>query len=503
MKLRELLKKSDLTSDGEVADVEISGIVTDSRKADYGSMFVCISGGRDDGHRFIRRALLMGAVAIVVQSDTEVKIPPLCGEITVIRCENTRRAAALLYNAWYGCPADKLKIIGVTGTNGKTSVTFILKSIFEAALYKCGVIGTVECLSGARRLDASSESPLANMTTPDPRELYRTLAFMAADRVDYVFMEVSSHALKLSKTDAIEFDTAIFTNLTPEHMDFHKDMEDYRDSKARLFRTSRSSVINIDDDFGEYMTGIAVGKAYTYSVKGNNADFVARDVEASEGGLKYVLKSRNTIMRLKSPLKGLFNVDNTLCAAACALIHGISPSVIDEALSSMSSIKGRLERVKLPINCDFSVYIDYAHTPDALKNLLISARELCGEDGKLTVLFGCGGDRDREKRSVMGSVASSLADKVIITSDNSRSENASDIIASIMTDFDKATPHKIIEDRRSAIESAVNEAEAGEVILLSGKGHEKYEIDKWGKHPFDEYAIVVEAVGKRYERHGY
>lgn len=502
MKLRELLNKANLTADGDFTDTEISDIVTDSRKADYSSMFVCISGGHSDGHKFIRRALLMGAVAIVVQNDVKVEIPPLYGEITVIRCENTRRAAAMLYNAWYGCPSDKLKIIGVTGTNGKTSVTFILKSIFEAALYKCGIIGTVECLSGVRRIDASPESPLANMTTPDPKELYRTLAFMVADGVDYVFMEVSSHALKLSKVDAIEFDTAIFTNLTPEHMDFHKDMMDYCESKSRLFRSSRRSIINADDAFCCKMINASAGKVYTYSAKGQNADFLALDVSLSDNGLRYMLKSKNAIMKLKCSLKGLFNVDNTLCAAACALLYGISPSVIDSALSSMASVKGRLERVKLPMECNFSIYIDYAHTPDALKNLLLSARGLCGESGRLTVLFGCGGDRDKEKRSVMGSIASSLADKVIITSDNSRSEDAADIIASIMTDFDRSTPHKVIEDRRTAIETAVNEAEAGEVILLSGKGHEKYEIDKWGKHPFDEYAIALEAVRKRYERHG-
>ena len=508
MRLCELLKNTKMFGAEDHPDVEISEITTNSLKAGKGSMFICLEGSKADGHRYIKEALINGAVAVVVQRGNRFERPSFCESIIFIECDNTRRAAAELYNSWYGCPSEKLKIIAVTGTNGKTSVTFILKAIFEAALYRCGIIGTVECLSGKRRVFANPDSELANLTTPDPKELYRTLALMAAEGVDYVFMEASSHALKLSKLDALKFDTAIFTNLTPDHLDFHLTMEDYRESKAKLFSMCKTAILNADDDACEYMKDRCVGQIYTYSGKGNPADFMARNAELfkitektsdSSAGIRYDLASKKAYMRVQSSLRGIFNIDNTLAAASCALLHGISPAIISESLASMGGVNGRMQKIKLPQGADFSVYVDYAHTPDAVDNLLKSARSMCA-DGRLILLFGCGGDRDRSKRAVMGRIASQKADFVVITSDNSRGEDKNAIIEDIMSGFDRKTPHKIIVDRKEAIEFVVNNASSGDVILLAGKGHEKYEIDDHGKREFDECRIVAEAAKKRFER---
>jgi UDP-N-acetylmuramoyl-L-alanyl-D-glutamate--2,6-diaminopimelate ligase len=502
MRLKELLDRAGIFDTRDIPDILISEIVTNSTKADRGSLFVCLEGAKNDGHRHVREALMLGAVAVVVQYGTKVEMPPCCENTVFIYCENTRRAAAKLYNAWYGCPTENLKIIAVTGTNGKTSTVTILKRIFESAFYKCGIIGTVECVSGEHRLSANPDSPLANMTTPDPKELYRTLAFMAADGVEYVFMEASSHALKLSKLDAIEFDTAIFTNLTPEHLDFHDNMEDYKESKAKLFSMSRTALINADDPSGKYMISHAKGKVYTYSPKGEFAFFRAENVNVDGKGIAYTLVSKNWIMKIKSPLSGGFNVDNTLAAVSCALICGISPATVSEALRSMPGVTGRMEKIDLGVDADFSVYIDYAHTPDALKNLMLSAKEMSSATSRLVLLFGCGGDRDKTKRAVMGKIASSMASMTIITSDNSRGEKKESIIEDIMQGFDNTRDHVVIPDRREAIEFAIMNARAGDVILLAGKGHEKYEIDTDGKHPFDERQIVRNALKKRAERYG-
>ena len=503
MKLSKLLNDSGIEFNENIIDAEITEIVTDSRRASLGCMFICLSGGMSDGHRYIREAMLSGATAVVVQKGTCADIPEFCPYVNIIEHDNTRRAAAMLYSAWYGHPSRKLKIIGVTGTNGKTSVTHLLRRVFEAALYKCGVIGTVYCSSGDRQIFARADDPLANMTTPDPCQLYRLLAFMAADNVDYVFMEVSSHALKLFKVDAIQFDTAIFTNLTPEHLDFHKTMEDYAESKAKLFGMAKLSVINGDALYSSLMAERSIGKVYKYSASPEKAcisDFYSEKVvnNGSEG-INYTLRSKNTIMKVVSPIPGDFTVYNTLCTAACALLHGISPGIICAALKSETGVEGRMEHVKLCTKVDFSVFIDYAHTPDALENLLLTAKKIKKTHQRIVLVFGCGGDRDKLKRSAMGRIASSFADVTIVTSDNSRSENSGEIISEIISGFTSGNCERIvIESRRDAIEYAIKNARSGDIILLAGKGHEKYEIDSLGKHDFDEKKIVVEFAEKYY-----
>lgn len=501
MRLSKLVEKAGLASECNFSDTEITDIVTNSREATYGCMFVCLSGRSEDGHRHIVEALLKGASAVVIEFGVPNDLPDTHQSVNIIVCDNTRLAAARLYSAWYGDPAQKLKMIAVTGTNGKTSVTFMLKAIFEAALFKCGIIGTVACYSGHKRIFAAPDDPLANMTTPDPRQLYRMLAYMVADNVDYVFIEASSHALKLFKLDAIEFECGIFTNLTVDHLDFHKTMDDYYLSKARLFSLCKKALINADDAFFERLRSDIIDKCEisTYSVKENRSDFEAQNIiNFGTEGINYVLKSQNTVMRVTSPIPGMFTVANTLCASACAILCGIPPSVIQSALRSLLGIDGRMERVKLCHGTDFSMFIDYAHTPDALEGVLKTVRGFRRDNERIVLVFGCGGDRDHSKRPIMGRIASEMADFSIITADNSRNEETSDIISEIMSGFDKRAEYVIIEDRRAAIEYAIQNAKSGDVIILAGKGHEKYEIDKNGRHEFDERKIAVELAEKYY-----
>ena len=375
----------------------------------------------------------------------------------------------------------------------------MLKAIFEAAYYKCGIIGTVACYSGKRRIFASPDDPLANMTTPDPRQLYRMLAFMAADKVDYVFIEASSHALKLYKLDAIEFECGIFTNLTAEHLDFHGSMADYLASKLRLFAMCKCGLINADSPYFESVKAESE-KCCTiksFSALGRDADFRAEGpVCNGTDGINYTLVSKNTVVKIKSPIPGEFTVDNTLCAASCALMMGVPATAIRSGIGSLFGVEGRVERLKTGCDAPFSIFIDYAHTPDALERLLHSFRGMRMGEGRLILLFGCGGDRDRTKRAAMGRIASKLADRCVITADNSRSEQVKDIISDIMSGYDKKCPYDIVEDRKLAIELAVRSARTGDIIILAGKGHERYEIDRMGRHEFDEKSIAIEAVRK-------
>ncbi len=491
MTLFELCRETGIHVPEDHKHIEIGGIATDSRKVKEGDLFVCIKGLRADGHEHIEDAVQNGAVAVLVEHDTVDRLIP------VLHAENTRRASAFLYNAFYGYPTKKLKIVGVTGTNGKTSLTFMLKTIFETAMFRCGLIGTVSSYSAGRRLSVRSDDPLANMTTPDPSELYKMLAEMVADGVEYVFMEVTSHALALGKSDAIEFETAVFTNLTPEHLDFHGDMENYFAQKQKLFGMCRRAVVNIGDAYGKRLAPMLTCPTVTCSTLGAPADFtLTRLQDHGVEGSEYKLVSKNHHFTIRTPIPGAFNVINTLEAAATALVMGISPSVIMAALGTLSGIDGRMERVKLGVFTDFSVFIDYAHTPDALYNLLTTARNLRLGQERVVLLFGCGGDRDKSKRSIMGRIASELADLVVVTSDNSRSEDPMQIIEEIYSGMEKDADIVIIPNRRRAIEFAIREAHPEDIILLAGKGHEEYEIDANGKHYFSEKDIAAEAAAK-------
>lgn len=498
MRLKDLCDRAGILCPASEGEREIRAIVTDSRRVTNECMYICIKGFHFDGHRFAEEAAKKGAVCILAQ--TGESVPALSGAVRLYT-EDTRRATARLFDVWYGFPSRQLKIVGVTGTNGKTTVTHMLRHILESNLCRCGLIGTVGCDSVGRHLEGST-NPLANMTTPDPEDLYRMLAEMVQDGVEYVLMEVTSHALALGKLDPICFEAAIFTNLTPEHLDFHGTMDAYADAKAELFEKSRLGVVNLDSPYAERMLRKSTGRTVTCSSEGKDATYCADSIEVSGNcGVFYRLSSKNSNLKIQCPVPGSFTVTNSMQAAVCALELGFGAGQIKDALSSLSGVKGRMERVRLGLGANFTVLIDYAHTPDALENLLRTAHDMREKGQRLVVLFGCGGDRDRGKRPVMGSLASRYADFVIVTSDNSRGEDPEEIIKEILSGMDPSRPHTVICDRRAAIRHAILEAEEGDLILLAGKGHEEYEITGEGKKPFFEKQIVADAFYERV-RHG-
>ena len=489
MNLHELCRAANINCD--LHGMDINRIKSNSSKVEKGDLFVCVKGLNKDGHDFVREAEKRGAAAIIAERNVETSLP-------VFLTDNTRRALPLLYNAWYGYPSEKLKLVAVTGTNGKTSVTHMLKAIFDAAMYKTGLIGTVNSYLGDEKLEVSSGDSLANMTTPDPEELFHLLGVMAKNGAQYVFMEASSHSLALDKLEGLEFEAAVFTNLTPEHLDFHKNMEDYFSAKSKLFDKAKKKIINTDDPYGKRLREMYKDSSCGCSITRKCCEYFAGDIrDMGIEGSEYRFVSSDKQMLIRTPLIGRFNVMNTLEAAACAAELGISPADIKCALSSMCGVRGRLERVKLRTITDYSVFVDYAHTPDALENLLATVCRIRKCNERVVLLFGCGGDRDKSKRKKMGEIASEYADLTVITSDNSRSEEPMDIIAEIASGIGTAE-HVIIKDRAEAIEYVIKNARKGDIILLAGKGHENYEIDKNGKHPFDEKELVALAAHKYY-----
>lgn len=503
MKIIELFRDISIKQALREEDTEILGISSFSGDTQPGDLFVCIGGLHSDGHKFAREAAERGAAAILceVGRGDEMRETLTC-DVPCYETENTRRALAFLWHRFCGCPSRGMRIIGVTGTNGKTSVTFMLKAILDCAGVKTGLIGTVKCLCGDRTVDLRARDRRANMTTPDPGELYRILAEMRSEGVEVVLMEVTSHALALEKLAPISFDFGLFTNLTPDHLDFHGSMEKYLEAKKKLFDVSRCAVINCADRYGEGIARYAEEncRRVVRCGVGDNVDYSAEHVtERGVDGVEYILSSVSAIFKVSSPIPGGFTVSNTLLAASAALEMGIQPSVIRIAFSSMRGIDGRLQRVKLCHGARFSIFIDYAHTPDALENLLRTARNARVKGQRIVLLFGCGGDRDRAKRPIMGRIASTYADFVIVTSDNSRSERPQDIISEILSGYDYSlAPCVSIADRREAIEYAVSNALAGDIILLAGKGHEKYEITSEGVFPFDEEALAISLAAKYY-----
>ena len=491
MKLENLCTAADIPCPPSAKDREIGAIETDSRKTGKNTLFVCIRGLHTDGHAYIGEAVERGCTCILTEEGAV--FDPLPPEVICLSCPDTRRATAMLYNAWYGYPTRQLSLIGVTGTNGKTSVTHMLRAILEAAFYRCGLIGTVGCESVGRHLDSRAENALANMTTPDPAVLYRVLSEMVADGVEYVLMEVTSHALALGKLAPMHFRAAIFTNLTPEHLDFHKTMEAYAAAKAELMANSDLCVINGDSPYAGFMQAQAAGRVVTCSEHGRG-DYNAEHLSFSGDGCPtYDLHSVDGCLRIPCAVPGRFSVMNSMQAAAVARELGIGAKTVKDAVSSLFGVKGRMERVKLGLGADFTVLIDYAHTPDALENLLRTTRLFCQRGARIVLLFGCGGDRDQGKRPMMGRIASENADFVILTSDNSRSEDPMEIISAIRTGMNEQADYCIIPDRAQAIEYAVRQARSGDILLLAGKGHEEYEIRRDGKFPFCEKEIVRQA----------
>lgn len=497
MKLIELCRSAAIDCPREKEHDEVLSIAADSALITEKSLFVCIRGLRVDGHDYIADAISRGARWIVVE---EGYAGEKIRNVTYLTVKNTRRAWSYLCNQWYGDPCSKLKMIGVTGTNGKTTVTHMIREILSKQGVTCGMIGTLGCYLGDTQFMMDGGDPLANMTTPDPQALYRALSMMAEQGAECVVMEVSSHALALERVAPIRFSIAIFTNLTPEHLDFHETMEEYANAKASLLANCDCAIVNADSPYAERMISAVKKTLRLCSVMRNDTAYSAKNVFISDMGVTYTLYKGKERKKVSCPIGGSFTVDNSMQAIACAAEMGVPLDRAAEAIATMRGVKGRMERVLLPKTAEFSVWIDYAHTPDALKNLLIAAQRMRNEHGRLILLFGCGGDRDRKKRPQMGMIASQYADLTVITTDNSRSEDKYKIIREILAGISLRKPCAVIADRREAIENVMINAERGDVILLAGKGHEEYEIDADGRHFFSERQIVLDAYAKRIQK---
>lgn len=462
--------------------LQITSVTSDSRKVEQGGLFVCITGMVSDGHDFAERALKEGAGAVLVEQDMGYK--------EQILVSDSRKAYAQLCANFFGRPADALRLIGVTGTNGKTSVSFILKHLLEKNGCKVGLIGTIQIMIGAQIYEN-------RFTTPDAYDFHYYLNLMREKGCDTVIMEVSSHSLSLDRVYGVHFHVAGFTNLSQDHLDFHKDMESYFTAKKMLFEMADIGVTNVDDDYGKrVLDGKACAKL-SYAVHEQSADYLAKNIRSRPDGIDFELLAPGNIGRIKLPIPGEFSVYNALCAAVCAAAAGVPFPLIVEGLSTVNGVKGRLEVV--PTGRDFTAIIDYAHTPDGVEKAIQAMRPTC--IGRLVTVVGCGGDRDRTKRPLMGCTAAKLSDMVIVTSDNPRTEEPSKIINDILEGMkDTKTPYVVIENRGEAIWYAIMTARTNDVILFVGKGHETYQILGKEKIHFDEREKIAEALTLLSER---
>lgn len=503
MKLGELLRGTDVRTD--TPELEITGIASDSRRVRPGFLFLCLRGTRYDGHAYAAQAAEKGAVCVIGEE-------AVGGVKNMLLTRSSRITESFLWHNFTGRPleGDGMAKVAVTGTAGKTSVVFTLRHILRSAGRRVGVITTISALAGDDPISlgehgGSSVSDLAGaMTTPDPEYFFGAAAEMKARGCDVLIYEASSQSLTLHKTDAVTPDIAVFTNLSSEHLDCHGTMENYFAAKARLMESAKLGIVNVDDPYMRRLPMMFPGKPIlTCSQEPANVadtDICAlRYRSLGADGVEYVYFSDEAVFRIRTPQIGRHSVFNTMQAAACAIRLGVDPLTVKEALACMNGVDGRLCRVTFsePEDAAFpaEVFIDYAHTPDALEAALSTLAEI--KRGRLIVLFGCGGDRDRTKRPKMAEAAQKHADFTIVTSDNPRTEDPARILDEIVRGLDCAKPHAVIHDRREAIRYAVNEAGEGDLILLAGKGHEKYEITTDGKHPFDEEQIVREAVHDR------
>lgn len=488
MKLKELLEAAGLPSCCEkMADYEITGVVSHSRAVKKGNLFVALRGVNCDGTQYVADAFLRGAAFVISERALE-------GERTLM-VENARVALSRLCDAWYGHPTASLSLIGITGTNGKTSTATMLAHILESAGHKTGLIGTVECRCGGEVLEAGGPEKLANMTTPDPTELYATLAQMRDKGAEYVVMEVTSHALALDKVEPLDFKRAVFTNLSEEHLDFHADMDAYFAQKRKLFSKCEAAVISYTTPYGIRLSEGLECPFWELSPK------TVRDIcYYGTDGVSFTLHpQRGVCIPVRLPVPGQFSVENGALAALTAYSLGVDAASVVRALSSFAGVRGRMEQICRDA-ADITVFLDYAHTPDALEKLLLTARGFAAPHQRIVVLFGCGGERDRGKRREMGRIASRLADLTILTSDNARGEDPDAILEQILRGVDKEKPYLVIKDRRLAISYAIENARTGDILLLAGKGHEEYEIKGSARLPFSEREIVKECLARRAEK---
>ena len=478
MKLKEVLKDVEYKGSSVFPrgqDIDIKGISSDSKTAGGENLFIAVSGTAFDGHKFVNEAADKGCVAVVLEKD--IAIPDGIAKIFV---RDSRAAAPKIADNFFGRPAEKLKCVGITGTNGKTTISYLMDSIVSAAGHRAGVIGTISYRIGKRVIPATN-------TTPGPIDLYSFMSEMVRNSSDYLVMEVSSHALDQNRVGGIDFSAAIFTNLTGDHLDYFETLEGCFKAKSRLFETlndAAHAVINIDDEWGKKLIKLTKGRVVTYGTK-LVADYLASDIRLSLNGTKFTINFPKGKLAVSSKLIGLHNVYNMAAAAACGMSLGFSAGEVKRGLENLKAVPGRLE----PVNCGqpFKIFVDYAHTDDAMYNVLSALKPLISK--KVIVVFGCGGDRDRTKRPRMGKVASEMADFVVVTSDNPRSEEPQAIADEIAAGITKKN-YKVTLDRLRAIGEALSMAKEGDCVLIAGKGHEAYQVLKNTAIAFDDREVA-------------
>ncbi len=461
-------------------DGEISGITYDSRKLSPGSLFVAIRGLQEDGHRYISQAIERGAAAVVVDRDE------IHGSVTTIQVEDSRKALALLSARWFDYPARKLRLVGITGTDGKTTTAYLIHAILREAGFETGLIGTVITRIG--RDDRPSF-----YTTPESLELNQTLAEMVARKADLAVMEVSSHALAMDRVFGIPFQLAVFTNLSRDHLDFHGDFEHYRDAKALLFERlagpQARAVINLDDPSASFFMDKTAVAVMTYSAK-TGADVFLKDVRLTMEGTDIEVQTPSGLLQMHTQLLGRYNVFNTLAAVAAGVALDLEPEMIRRGLEGIEGVDGRFETITIPGG--YTVIVDYAHTPQALQRLLSAVREMSPR--RVLLVFGCGGDRDRGKRPEMADVASQMADMVLLTTDNPRSEDPLAILREVQRGILPGTDHQVVPDRREAIRRGLQLAGPGEVLVVAGRGHERYQVVGSERRPFHDRQVILEEL---------
>ncbi len=484
MILVELLKGTGLTCGADEENIEISGVSYDSRNVKPGDVFVCVRGFKSDGHAFAVAAQQAGASAVIAE---EV---PKGVTVPVILAKDTRKALSGVSANFFGRPSEDILVFGITGTNGKTTISYLLKAIADEWGKECGVLGTIAYTYGGQSFESS-------WTTPESFELQRMFAEMKNEYgVDVCAMEVSSHSLALSRTDDIDFDYGVFTNLTPDHMDFHSDFEDYYQAKKKLFlQVSKGNVINVDDEYGRrlYNELIEEGRpAKSAGVSDENAYYRALIREKTVSGTDAeILVGGTSFGEIHINTPGMFSVENAVAAAGICLEAGVPWEAVKAGIEKTKGVPGRFESVEN--SKMIPVIVDYAHTPDALENVLKTAREFT--EKRIIVVFGCGGDRDKTKRPVMGRIAGTFADYCVVTSDNPRTENPWDILDEIVPGVEETgCPYEVIEDRRRAIKKAVKEYQPGDVVIIAGKGHEDYQIIGTVKQYFDDRETVLQII---------
>ena len=480
--LKDIISTLDVQQVQGDQNVSIQDITADSRAVKPNSLFIALDGATVDGHNYIDKAVDAGAIAVIVSKP--VTVP---ADVCVITVDDTRQAMMVCVPYFFDYPANRMRMVGVTGTNGKTTTTHMIRHILKAQGFKVGVIGTVHIMIG------DTSYPIHN-TTPDVVDLQHILHQMVQENVEYCVMEVSSHALALGRVSGVEFDTAVFTNLTQDHLDFHKTFENYLAAKCKLFeqvsapnqvKDNKGAVINIDDSYGYRVMEKTTAPTITYSTLGKGT-LNASDVHMSTKNSQYTVNYKGESYPVSMNTTGLFNVYNTLAAIGACLQEGISMEAIDTALKTFSSVPGRFELIEE--GQDFAVVVDYAHTPDGLQNILETAKAI--KENRIIIVFGCGGDRDATKRPIMGRIAAEYGDKIYVTSDNPRTEDPVQIVKDVEVGVKEAlregTSYEVIVDRREAINHAIHDAKAGDIVIIAGKGHENYQILKNETIHFDD-----------------